>query len=261
MLVHTRIRRPGARRWWRCLGILIFLLGLPAWSAPLKIDLFDGLSNGSLADGQFGWSRSEKDSAQPEWWVKYQAPETGASYLEIFQDVWGNGPNLTVTRELRVDEGLKSWQIDGRLKVVNGPENSIYLRVFDNQGRAIASLDRFTLNHKQGKRGPGDSYLTFNGTPIIPKARDKEQWKAVMLFTNEAWKPFRITWSAEKPELLTLTYGERTVEAPVPDGVQASSPKKLQLFLGWGLGAQGKGALLLEGLTITAERMDKAVQR
>jgi len=265
-LRHTYRARPGGGRTiLAALALCTVLLGYPAWGGPpLKINLFDGLSAGSLPDGQSGWSRSEKDEingTQPEWWVKYQVPETGIPYLELYLDVWRNGPNLTVTRELRVDEGLKSWQIAGRLKVTQAVENSIYLRVLDSEGRAVASLDRFTISHQQGKRGPGDSYLTFNGVRILPTLKATERLRAIVQCTGEDAKPFQLAWSADKPDILTLEYGDRTLEAPVPNGGRPASPKSLQIFFGWGLGAQGKGTIQLEGLTITTERAEKTVPR
>jgi len=248
---------------------VLFLLALallfPAWGGAAKIDLFEDLTTGTLEDGQHGWTRSAedaKDGAVPDWWVRFQTPENAPPYLELYQDVWNNGPNLLVTRELRAEEGTKGWQLAGRVKFVNAGEDSIFLRVLDDGGKAIASLDRFTINHKQGKRGPGDSYFTFNGAAVLTsKATGKAKWAAIMKFTTDGWKPLKITLSADKPDVLTLEYGDRTVEAPLPAEAHAMMPKTLQIFFGWGLGAQGKGGIYLEGLTFTTEKATEKTAR
>lgn len=246
---------------------IFLLLASPVWAgARTAVNLFDGLSGGSLTDGQFGWSRSEKDDDDgdlPNWWVKYQTPENAPPYLEIFQDVWNNGRNMTITRDLRLDPGLRNWQLTGRMKVVNAMEDSIFLRIGDDDGHAVASFDRFTLNHQQGKHGPGDSYLNFNGVSLLPKSpTGKAKWNAIMQLTTTDWKPFQIAWSQEKPAVLTLQYGDRMVEAPVPEGAQPANIQTLQVFFGWGLGAQGKGSILLEGLTISSEKApEKSARR
>lgn len=243
------------------LSIVLLLVALPSWSgaAKVEINLFEGLTAGTLEDGKHSWTRSEaddKDGAAPEWWIKFQLPENAPPYLELYQDVWNNGPNLLVTRELPVDESIKGWQLTGRMKVANAPEDSIFLRVLDDADKAIASLDRFTINHKQGKRGPGDSYFNFNSVPVLPiKATGKAKWSAIMKFTTGDWKAFKITLAADKPEVLVLEYGDRTVTVPLPPAeVHATSPKTLQIFFGWGLGAQRTGGIYLEGLTFTVDR-------
>jgi hypothetical protein len=249
------------------LAITVLLWAFPATVGAAKHEnsLFDGLAPGSLEDGKHGWTRSvgdEKDGTVPDWWVRFQVPENAPPYLELYQDVWNNGPNLLMTRELRVEDGAKGWQLSGRVKFVNADENSIFIRMLDDKGKAIASLDRFTLNHKQGKRGHGDSYLTFNSVSVLPKATGKAKWTAIMKFTTDGWKPFKITLSAEKPEVLTLEYGDRTVEVPLPAGeVNATAPATLQIFYGWGLGAQGKGGIYLEGLRFTSEKATEKTAR
>ncbi|MHB0938649.1 MAG: hypothetical protein ACYDCO_23660 [Armatimonadota bacterium] len=247
---------------------IALLIALPSWSgaAKVEINLFEGLTAGTLEDGKHGWTRSEgddKDGAAPDWWVRFQLPENAPPYLELYQDVWNNGPNLLVTRELRVDEGLKGWQLAGRIKVVNAPENSFFLRVLDDENKAIASLDRFTINHKQGKKGPGDSYFKFNDVPVLPtKATGKAKWSAIMKFTTGDWKPFKITLAAEKPEVLVLEYGDRTVTVPLPPAeVRATAPKTLQLFFGWGLGAQRTGGIYLEELTFSVDKNTEKTAR
>jgi len=249
------------------LALMILLWTCPSWGAPAKVEnsLFEGLKAGSLEDGQHGWSRSmedEKDGTAPDWWVRFQVPENAPPYLEIYQDVWNNGPNLTITRELLAEEDVKGWQLTGRIKFVSAVENSIYIRVLDDAGKAIASLDRYTINHKQGKRGPGDSYLTFNKFDLLPKAVGKAKWDAIVKFTNNGWKPFKITLSSEKPDVLALEYGELTVEVPLPaEEMNATAPTTLQIFYGWGLGAQNKGGIYLEALNFTVEKVTEKTAR
>ena len=243
------------------LAVLTVLVALPSWCGATKveIDLFEGLIAGTLEDDRHGWTRSvadDKDGAAPDWWVRFQLPENAPPYLEIYQDVWNNGPNLLVTRELPGDESARGWQLAGRMKVVNAPENSFFLRVLDDANKAIASLDRFTINHKQGKKGPGDSYFKFNDVPVLAtKATGKAKWSAIMKFTTGDWKPFKVTLAAEKPEVLVLEYGDRTITVPLPPAeVHATTPKTLQIFFGWGLGAQRTGGIFLENLTFTVDR-------
>jgi|GEM_PF-2374932 len=261
------INAPSGRVAFVGLAIMVLLWACPSWGAPAKVEnsLFDGLKAGSLEDGQHGWSRSvgdEKDGTVPDWWIRFQVPENAPPYLEIYQDVWNNGPNLLITRELQAEEGIKGWQLSGRIKFVGAKENSIFIRVLDDAGKAIASLDRYTLNHKQGKRGPGDSYLTFNSAAVLPKATGKAKWDAIVKFTTDGWKPFKITLSAEKPDILALEYGDRTVEAPLPaKEVNATAPTTLQIYYGWSLGAQGKGGIFLEGLSLTSENATEKTAR
>ncbi len=242
----------------------VLLFALASGAAPASLNLFDGLAAGSLVDGDAGWARSEKDNldgATPEWWVRYHTPAEQPPYLEIYQDVWSNGPNLTVTRELPAAGEVKSWELSGRLKCRHAAENSVFLRVLDEDGAAIASLDRFTLGHKQGKRGPGDSYLTFNGVSLLPKLAGKAKWQAVLDFAQEEWKPFRLRYHADRAEVITLEIGDSTLTAPIPAAARPTAPHGLQLFFGWGLGSQGKGSLLLDSLTFTTEKAGERAGR
>jgi len=61
---------------------------------------------------------------------------------------------------------------------------------------------------------------------------------------------------------LTLEYGDRTVEAPLSaEDVHATTPVTLQIFFGWGLGAQGRGGIYLEGLNFTSEKAPENTAR
>ena len=240
-----------------CVAVVLLLAGQLARSAGSVMNLFEGLTAGTLVDGEAGWTRSEKDDADgaaPDWWVRFYAPEDHPPYLELSQDVWSNGPNLTVTRELTMTGEVKSWELAGRVRFVDAPENSLFLRILDGDGKAIASLERFTINHTQGKRGPGDSYLNFNSLSLLPKLTGKARWLAAMRFAADDYKAFRIRYAAERPEVITLELGDSTLTAPLSPGAHPTTPRSLQLFFGWGLGCEGKGTLFLDALTFTSDR-------
>ena len=74
-------------------------------------------------------------------------------------------------------------------------------------------------------------------------------------FATEDWKPFTIALLPDKPGVIRLEYGGRVIEAPIPDEVNAFAPRRLRIFFGWGIGAQGKGAVLLDGLKFSSARV------
>lgn len=245
-----------------------------------EFDLMKGLQKGTvpeMTEDDFkltGWQRSEKDghaskNVQNRWSFKYVIPPDGSDpYLDMNLRVHFDGPDWSITRDLWDDGALEdvlTWRLSGKVKLVNGNDAHIRFGILDKDRKRLANVERSTCPKyaDSGQWSKWVSRFTFNGSAITKSSGTEEEYRNLLRTTgkwvdfsletvkSELWnvyddRAYRIVEAGDT--IVRMTYGDKSVDAPMPLSSSWRNPKYFLMFYGWADSRQSTGAVQMRDL-------------
>lgn len=208
---------------------------------PVTIDLQAGLQPGvvpqTTEDGKdTGWKRNVKEGNVGEhfWSFRYEVPTDEPPFLNLIGHGWNNIPPFMVTRDLWVDGQITSatsWELSGRIRFQHAPENTLVVKLNDEDGQRIFDITRLTVRGYGPEAQPHiqkfQATFRFNGQAIAEYGQDEAGYQKLLADSGK-WVAFSIKPVTEGGEtFLRLTYGDKTIDAPIGEG-SIKTPRYLQ---------------------------------